>query len=129
MYSSDVKKYEGKIVLLDLVSGLQVTAEIDSVDDRSVSVSRPVVFQIVTEPADPTSRPSPNNPIQQKLNAAPYGGPFSHPKDEVKFDLRHVIGIHEPVDGIEKAYLQATSGIQVAGADTINQLDKSIINR
>lgn len=125
MFKDDLEKYEGKVALLDLVSGLQVTTEITHVGTERIECNRPIIFQITTEPADPSSPPSANNPMQQKLNAVPMGGPFTHPPSTARIDFRHIIAVYDPIDAIEKAYLQATSGIQLAGADAISQLDKA----
>lgn len=116
---ASLSNYENKVVILDLVSGLQVTTEVTEVYDCTLVCKNPIVFQVNAEPADPLLPPSHSNPMQQKLSATPYGGPFSVQKDEVTFELQHIIAIHEPIAVIEKSYLQATSGIQLAGADDI----------
>jgi len=56
----------------------------------------------------------------QKINAQPYGGPFTLPHTEGSFDIEHIMMIHVPVDGIEKAYLQSISGIEIVGAETLS---------
>ena len=121
MQPEAVAPYRGKIALVDLVSGMQVCAEIkdDGIlggDPLTVTLSNPIVFQVAVEPQDPQQPPSPMNPVVQKLNAMPYGGPFTRPKDEMVLDLAHILTMHEPADGLEKAWMQATSGIEVVGA-------------
>lgn len=118
-----IDDYEKKIVILDLVSGLQITTKVLAVYSDTMVCERPIIFQVSAEPADPSAPPSHSNPMQQKLSAVPFGGPFSVPKDKVTFDLDHILAIHEPIDVIEKSYLQATSGIQLAGANDIAQVN------
>ena len=119
MRSSEFAKHVGNIVLLDLVTGMQICTELKSVNERDqkIEVGKIIIFQIAVEPKDPTQPPHEQlNPIIQKLNAQPYGGPFTTPKTEHAFDFEHILQAHVPVDGIEKAYLQSTSGIEVVGA-------------
>lgn len=119
MRSSEFNKHVGSVVLLDLVSGMQICTELKSINKEmeKIKVGKIIIFQISVEPKDPTQPPHEQlNPIMQKLNAQPYGGPFTTAKTESAFDFEHVLQAHEPVDGIEKAYLQATSGIEVVGA-------------
>jgi hypothetical protein len=102
---------------------MQVCTEIKSVDEINdkVLTGKIVIFQISVEPQDPTRAPDPNlNPMIQKINAQPYGGPFTLPHTEGSFDVEHIMMCHVPVSGIEKAYLQSTSGIQIAGAETLS---------
>lgn len=119
-------EHVGDVVLLDLVSGMQVCTEIKEIDKllSKIITGKVVIFQIAVEPVDPTLPPSQNNPMQQKVNAQPYGGPFTLPQTESSFDAAHVITVHVPVSGIEKGYLQATSGIEIAGAEAIGGLTR-----
>jgi hypothetical protein len=118
-------EFKGKIAMIDLVSGVQVCAEIIDLDDSSITVRKPMVFQVSVEPQDPSQPPHPqHNPIVQKINAAPYGGPFVVPRTERRFDLIHVIDLHECQSQIEKGYLQAASGIEIAGAGALNALKR-----
>jgi hypothetical protein len=115
--------YNGKIAMLDLVSGVQVCAEIIDLDDSTITVRKPMVFQVAVEPQDPSQPPHQTmNPIVQKVNAAPYGGPFVVAKTEMKFDLIHIIQMHEAMTQFEKGYLQATTGIEIAGAGALSAL-------
>lgn len=119
MHISEFNKHIGNVVLLDLISGMQVCTEIKSLDkaDTKVNTGKIVIFQISVEPQDPTRAPDQNlNPMIQKINAQPYGGPFTLPHTEGSFDVEHIMMLHVPVSGIEKAYLQSTSGIEIAGA-------------
>ncbi len=118
MHISEFSKHIGNVVLLDLISGMQVCTEIKSLDDdlKKVNTGKVVVFQIAMEPQNPNMPPSEQNPMQQKVNAQPFGGPFTLPHTECSYDVAHVMNVWVPVSGIEKGYLQATSGIQIAGA-------------
>jgi len=119
MRSSEFNKHVGSVVLLDLVTGMQICTELKAINKEmsKIEVGKIIIFQISVEPKDPTQPPHDQlNPIIQKLNAQPYGGPFTTVGTEHAFDFEHVLYAHVPVDGIEKAYLQATSGIEVVGA-------------
>lgn len=119
MRSTEFNKHVGSVVLLDLVTGMQLCTELKAInkDANKIEVGKIIVFQISVEPKDPTQPPHEQlNPIMQKLNAQPFGGPFTVAKTESTFDIEHILMVHVPVDGIEKAYLQATSGIEVVGA-------------
>ena len=119
MRSSEFTKHVGNIVLLDLVTGMQICTELKAINHTAskIEVGKIVIFQIAVEPKDPTQPPHEKlNPIIQKLNAQPYGGPFTVANTEHAFDFEHILFVHVPVDGIEKAYLQSTSGIEVVGA-------------
>lgn len=124
MNTSEFLDHVGDVVLLDLVSGMQVCTEIKEIDEvqNKVYTGKVVVFQIAMEPQNPNYPPSEQNPMQQKVNAQPYGGPFTLPHTDMSFDAAHVITLHVPVSGIEKGYLQATSGIEIAGAESIGGL-------
>jgi hypothetical protein len=121
MHITEFVKHVGNIVLLDLISGMQVCTEIKSLDHDlgKINTGKVVVFQIAVEPVDPSQPPGPNNPMQQKVNAQPYGGPFTLPHTECAYDVAHIIQVWVPVAGIEKGYLQATSGIEIAGAASL----------
>ncbi len=119
MRSSEFTKHVGSIVLLDLVTGMQICTELKSINKEAlkIRVGKIIIFQIAVEPKDPTRPPDEQlNPIMQKLNAQPYGGPFTTAGTEYAFDFEHILMLHVPVAGIEKAYLQSTSGIEVVGA-------------
>ena len=123
MHISEFENHVGKVVLLDLVSGMQVCAKIKELEamNSKVIISKGVIFQIAHEPSDPTQQPSALNPMQEKLKAHPFGGgPFAMPKTELPLDAAHIMGLHEPIAAIEKSYLQTTSGIEIAGAGALS---------
>ena len=120
MRHEDAVALKGKVVLLDLVSGMQICTEVTEVTDTQIVTGKVMIFQIAVEPQDPSQPPHQTlNPVVQKVNAMPYGGPFIIPKSEMSFDLDHILQAHEPVGQIEKGYLQAASGIEIAGAGAI----------
>jgi hypothetical protein len=122
MRISEVTPHIGNIVLLDLVSGMQVCTEIKSVikETGKVITGKVVIFQVSVEPQDPSRPPDPSNPMVQKVATHPYGGPFCVPHTEMPFDVEHIMMMHSPVAAVEKGYLQATSGIAIAGAGALN---------
>lgn len=116
MQIEDLATLVGEIVLLDLVSGMQIATKVTGVDpaENKVNVERPVLFQIQAAPPA-----APGQPPQQQLACVNYGGPFAIQRDDHSFDASHVINAHKMVADIEKAYIQATSNIQIAGAETL----------
>jgi len=109
------------ILLLDLVSGMQVCTEIKSLDDMngSATTGKLMVFQISVEPQNPQLPPSDVNPMVQKVSTNPYGGPFTIPKAENTLYAADIVMVHVPIAAVEKAYLQAISGIEIAGAGAL----------
>ena len=101
---------------------MQVCAEIKSATEHSgkVITGKVVIFQVSVEPQDPSRAPDPSNPMVQKVATHPYGGPFCVAHTEMPFDVEHIMMIHKPIAAVEKGYLQATSGIQIAGAGALN---------
>ena len=125
MREADLMKLKGDVVVLDLVSGLQVVTEIKEVGTYSSTIGKPIIFQVQPQPADPSLPPGPNNPMVGRVNAQPVGGPFAaQTLDDTPIDNDHIIFAHPPVEDIKNGYLQMISGIQIAGADALNALDK-----
>ncbi len=52
MRSSELNKHVGKIVLLDLVTGMQICTELKAVvlGDNRIEVGKIIIFQISVEP-------------------------------------------------------------------------------
>jgi hypothetical protein len=121
----DIQKHKGEVVLLDLVTGMQICTEIKAINYTTdqIECGKVIVFQIVQEPKDPEHPPHPQmNPIIQTIKAQPFGGPFTLPRNEDKFDIAHILMAYTPIDAIEKAYLQAVSGIEVVGAGAVQNI-------
>ena len=96
-----------KIALLHIVSGIQIIGRV-TVGDDVVTVDKP--FQVITVRA-------PNGQLVGGT-LEPYGflGVF-RPFSKVQFLAQHVLHmVPEIPDQIEKQYLQATTGIQIASA-------------
>jgi hypothetical protein len=74
------------------------------------------------QPRDPSFPPSPNNPIETKVHHLPYGFPLIPEKTESEIDINHIIFAFEAQDAMRKAYMHISSGIQIAGADTLSKL-------
>ena len=122
----DVIKFNDKIVLIDLENGKQITTRIKGVsDDKTHIVCEDIMmFQITVSVPDPSRPPGPNNEPQQRIQSARLGGPFRHPHSpSPPVPLHRVMFIHLPIDAIEKAYMQATTGIEIAGADALRSFE------
>ena len=120
MRFDNLKPHEGQIKMVTLITGQQLCATVKTVLQDSVVLHKPLAFQIAMEPQDPNQPPHPQmNPIVQKLNAMPFGGPFIIPTEEQPFDIEHILAVNEVMGQMEKAYMQATSGIEIAGADAL----------
>jgi len=124
MHISELRGHVGQVVLLDLVSGMQVCTEIKEIDEVAgkAITTKIMIFQIISEPQDPMNPPGPNNPVVQKVNALPYGGPFMNPMTENVLYAENIIMAHSPIEPIEKSYLQAVSGIEIVGANALGDL-------
>lgn len=124
MRLEDAKKRKGEVVILDMVSGAQLTTKImDVTDDGYVEIGKPMLFQIAVEPHNPQMPPSDQNPLEQKVRNGSYGHPLFEVQDGTPISIDHIIMIHPSHPDMEKVYLQATSGIQLADASALAQLD------
>ena len=117
-------KFKNEIVLIDLENGMQLTTRIKDVIDEHIITDDIMMFQITVATPNPDMPPGPNNEPQQRIQSARLGGPFRHPTSpNPPIPLHRVMFIHTPIDAIEKAYLQASSGIAIAGADTLKKFE------
>lgn len=130
MDKSDLEQHVGKVVVLDLITGLQITTELKrlysskpltSPDEDMAELGKIYVFQLSHILKDPRLPPSPDN-VAEKVDAIPYGGPFVMARDTYPIELSHILFAWEPLASVEKAYMSKSSGIQVAGADALNNL-------
>lgn len=123
----DVIQFNDKIVLIDLENGMQLTTRIKGVSDdkQHIVCDDVMLFQVSVTLPNPNAPPGPGNEPQQRIQSARLGGPFRHSDSpNPPIPLARVLFIHTPIDAIEKAYMQATTGIEVAGADTLGKLDR-----
>jgi hypothetical protein len=121
--TTEASEFKDKIVLIDLENGMQLTARIKDVVDEHIICEDILLFQITVTTPNPNLPPGPGNEPQQKIQSARLGGPFRHPDSPTPpIPLLRVLFIHLPIDAIEKAYMQATTGIAIAGADTLGRL-------
>jgi hypothetical protein len=109
MHQSIVEAKIGKAVVLELVNGLQLLTQIKSVDPYTAYCDKAFMFAM-TE-TGPTVIPY-----------GRHGCPVIKPNDENPFDLRHIVQVYDADTTGEKVWLQATSGIQLAGADALRGL-------
>jgi hypothetical protein len=119
-------KSKGEIVLIDLENGMQLTTRITDVVDEHLITDDIMMFQITVATPNPDMPPGPGNEPQQRIQSARLGGPFRHPNSpNPPIPLHRVMFIHQPIDAIEKAYMQASTGIAIAGADALKGLARS----
>jgi len=60
MRSADLQKHVGDVVILDLVSGAQVTTRLKEITiDGFATVGKLMIFQVVPEPHNPMLPPHP----------------------------------------------------------------------
>lgn len=124
MRLAELKNWVGEVVILDMVSGVQLTTKIEEVSiDGYVLIGKPLVFQISVEPKNPNIPPSPDNPLEQHVRHASYGHPLFEVADSTPISPEHIIMVHKTHPDMEKVYLQSTSGIQLADASALAQLD------
>lgn len=117
-------EYKEKIVLIDLENGMQLTTRIKDVKDEHLICDDILMFQITVEVPNPNMPPGPNNEPKQRIQSARLGGPFRHPSSpNPPIPLHRVMFIHIPIDAIEKAYMQTSTGIAIAGADALKQFE------
>ncbi len=115
----------GEVVILDLVNSAQVTTKImESPELGLVKVGKLLVFQVSVEPANPMKQPDPvHNPLEHRVRNASYGYPLFDTEDGIELSIDHIIMVHDCHADMAKVYLQAVSGIAIAGANAISQLD------
>lgn len=123
--ADDVIQFNDKIALIDLENGMQLTTRIKGISDdkKHILCEDILLFQITVTTPNPSLPPGPGNEPQQKIQSARLGGPFRHPDSPIPpIPLSRVLFIHLPIDAVEKAYMQATTGIAIAGADALGKL-------
>ncbi len=125
MRSDDLKKHVGDVVILDLVSGAQVTTHLKEITlDGYAVVGKLMVFQVVPEAHNPMLPPHPDsNPIEHKVKNGMYGFPLIETKGETSIDINHIVMLHTTQHDMESVYQRITTGIEIAPAGTLNALN------
>lgn len=125
MRSDDLKKHVGDVVILDLVSGAQVTTHLKEITlDGYATVGKLMIFQVVPEPRNPMIPPHPeSNPIENKVKNGMYGFPLVETSDSTDIDVNHIVMVHPTQRDMEAVYQRVTTGIEIAPAGALNQLD------
>lgn len=125
MRSDDLKKHVGDVVILDLVSGAQVTTHLKDITlDGFATVGKLMIFQVVPEPHNPMIPPHPeSNPIENKVKNGMYGFPLIETKEETDIDVNHIVMAHPTQRDMEAVYQRVTTGIEIAPAGAISALD------
>ncbi len=122
--ADDALTYKDKIVLVDLENGMQLTTRIKDVKNDHLICDEIMMFQITVAVPNPDMPPGPGNEPKQRIQSAKLGGPFRHPNSPTPpIPLHRVMFIHLPIDAIEKAYMQASTGITIAGADVLKNFE------
>ncbi len=122
--TAEASGFKDKIVLIDLENGMQLTTRIKDVVDEHIICEDIMMFQVSVAVPNPELPPGPGNEPQQRIQSAKLGGPFRHPNSPIpSIPLQRVMFIHLPIDAIEKAYMQASTGITIAGADTLRKFE------
>ena len=120
-----LKEFEGQVVGLDMVSGVQFTTIVKKVhDDGFVDVGKILVFAISPEPRNPTIPPHPQtNPIEHRVRNAPYGFPLFEVGPDTQLDCNHIIMCLKPTAEQVDVYNRQTSGIMTANEGMLKQLE------
>lgn len=125
MRSDDLKKHVGDVVILDLVSGAQVTTRLKEITiDGYATVGKLMIFQVVPEPHNPMLPPHPeSNPIEHKVKNGMYGFPLIEIDDSTDLDINHIVMVHPAQRDMEAVYQRVTTGIEIAPAGALSALD------
>ena len=135
MRVEDLRKHVGEVVILDLVSGVQVTTRLKDIEPGADSgdgtprhhwaiIDKLLVFTVSVEVSDPTKPPHPQtNPFEHKVRNVMYGYPLFNVEDGRALDVDHIMMAHECQGDMAKVYTHVTSGLQIADAGALNALD------
>lgn len=126
MRKSELEKLVGEIVILDLVSGLQFVTEVKRIDiDGYVITACPwLMFQADLRPKDPQRPPHPQtNPISWHVGHGKYGAPVFELADDKPIDPEHIVCAHDCPKGLRDVFTKEQTGIVVADAGALSQLD------
>ena len=126
MRKSEIEANIGEIVILDLVNGLEFVTELKRIDlDGYVITSAPwLLFQAELRPKNPQMPPHPKeNPISWHIQQGKFGHPVFELDDEKPIDQDHILALHECPEGLKKVYTKTQTGIEIADASVLSQLD------
>lgn len=126
MLKQDLEPLVGQVVILDLVSGLEIVTEVKGFDLLGrVLVSKPwMIFQAELRPKDPRMPFHPeHNPASWHVSHGEYGHPVFKVEDEKPLDPNHIICYHECPPQLNAVYTKLQTGIEIADAGVLKQLD------
>lgn len=114
MRASELSKHVGQIVALDLVNAERPVGKIVTVDEtnQTVTVSKPLVLM-----------PQPDRSGSVNVMALPYGFPLYQSGETVVIDLAHIVMLLPLPEQLKSFYMQRTSGLAIAGAGALDQID------
>lgn len=114
MRLSTLRQYIGRVVVLDLVMGREITTRIQSVlDDGYVLCGKPRVFVPMANP---------NNPNDVQVMCMEYGRPLYRADDTLEISADHVFTVFIPTDEQITEYGRQTSSIISSGGLDIEAL-------
>lgn len=110
-----LKPYEGRVVVLDLITPHELTTRITEVNTEEgyVVCHKPRVFVPVPDQSRPGS-------IQ--IMAVEYGHPMYQADDNLEVDANHIFTLFEPSEDHIEAYTRHTSGLVSAAPGALDQL-------
>jgi hypothetical protein len=113
-----LQQYVGKVITLDLVSGVQLVTKLKSLDaaNRELVVGQLRLFQIQVV------QRTPNGPPEGVVQNFPYGQPLYQLGDEHRIQADHVILVMVPNAEMAAVYTKETSGILPANAAALDAL-------
>lgn len=115
MRGEKLTKYEGQVIVLDLVMGREITTRVQKVDleNRVVVCHKPRIFLPV---------PNPQNPNDIQVMPLEYGHPLYKADDEIEVDFEHIFTVFIPNEEHASSYQRITSGLVTAGAGALDGL-------
>lgn len=113
-----LQQYVGKVITLDLVSGVQMVTKLKSLDaaNRELVVGQLRLFQIQVV------QRTPNGPPEGVVQNFPYGQPLYQLGDEHRIRADHVILVMVPNAEMAAVYIKETSGILPVNATALDAL-------
>jgi len=103
----------GKIVVLDMVNGKELTARLEKLEGEVLTIKKPIMFVPI---------PNPNNPNHTNVAPFPYGSPMYDTQPTITINTNHVITVFEPSQQQKDSYIKHTSNIVAANINDLNKL-------